>query len=243
MTLIRKVTMKYSSHLLSFIFCLITVKTLQSQNESPKNSIEIGINLIKQNTFYHFDLDFGDVALNKSNNAYGLSLSIPIKKFINFHTGLQLSNQGQPFLIETSEDELGKTLTSSRVEMKSQYIKIPLQFKLGGDKSNNKRLTFNFALGPQLSFLKKAKIIVNGIESNYSESMNNLTIDIAGNMGIDLKIINNIYLNLDYVFDYSITSAEPKLILHRYNNSHYSKIKKTTHNRTSGCLFGLSVLF
>ena len=114
---------------------------------------EIGINLIKQNTFYQFDLDREDIALKNSNYAYGLSVSIPINTFISFHTGLQLSNQGQSFLIVATEDNYGDLLTYFNAEIQLQYIKLPLMFRLGGDKSNNKRFTLNYSLGPQLSFI------------------------------------------------------------------------------------------
>tara|TARA_B100000809_G_C14975602_1_gene472570 strand:+ start:62 stop:778 length:717 start_codon:yes stop_codon:yes gene_type:complete len=238
--------MKFILNLFNIIFCLLAINTLYSQNESSKKPIEIGVNLIKQNTFYHSGVV--DVELNSSNFAYGLSLSIPISNFLNFHTGLQLSNQGQNFLIETSNNSTGTEPIYSDIEMELQYIKVPLQFKLGGNKLNNKRLTLNFILGPQLSFLKKATSTVDEAESNYSKSMNNLTIDIAGGIEVDVKIIKNIYFNLGYRFDYSITSAEPKTSLHYYYNSPgvaaQSGTKKiTTHNRTSGCLFGLSVIF
>lgn len=222
------------------------MNTLHSQTESPKKQLEVGMNLIKQNTFYHSEIV--DVELNSSNNAYGLSLSIPISNFLNFYTGMQLSNQGQRFLIETSNNSNGTDPIYSDIELELQYIKVPLQFKLGGNKLNNKRLTLNFILGPQLSFLKKATSIVDGIESNYSKSMNKFTVDIAGGIELDVKIIKNIYFNLGYRFDYSITSAEPTTSLNYYYNSPGITAQSgtktiTTHNRTSGFLFGLSVLF
>jgi hypothetical protein len=207
---------------------------LYSQEE---NKIEFGFNLIKQNTFYQYEFDVDNVALKNSNHGYGLSVSIPMNTFISFHTGLQLSNQGQSFLIVATEDNYGDALTYFSTEIKLQYIKLPLMFKLGGDKSKNKRLTLNASLGPQLSFLKKATTIFEGIEDDYAEFMNKKTIDIAGSIGIDCKIIKNIYFNIAYRFDYSITSAEPKRLI-----SPYTKKKIATHNRTKGCLFGFSFL-
>ena len=73
--------------------------------------------------------------------------------------------------------------------------------------------------------------------TDYTESMNSKTIDIAGGLGIDCKIIKHVYFNLAYRFDYSITSAEPAVV-----TNPYSKAKFSTHNRTSGCVFGFSVL-
>jgi hypothetical protein len=214
------------------------MNSLYCQNEGNEDSFEIGINLIKQNTFYHFDIDRDDIALKTSNYAYGVSLSIPIKKFISIRSGLQLSNQGQSFLIVASEDTYGFPLTYYSAELTLQYIKLPFEIKLGGDKSNKKRLTLNFSLGPQLSFLKSATSIVEGIDNDYDEFMNNATIDIVGSIGVDFKIIKNLYFNLAYRFDNSITSAAPKRTLNPY-----SKTKITTHNRTTGCLFGLSAFF
>lgn len=58
-------------------------------------------------------------------------------------------------MIETSNNSIRTEPIYSDIELELQYVKVPLQFNLNGNKLNNKRLTLNFIFGLQLSFKKK----------------------------------------------------------------------------------------
>lgn len=230
-------------------YCLILVAILSIQLSFSQ---DISIKYILQESNY-VDANYSNYTSNSKiltskNNAFGINIHFRLIEVLKFQTGLFYSRQIQEITSSEQINNQSNLETTQLIVYDFEYIKIPLQLKIIGNKKDGKRLYFNLAVGPQLSIIKSAGLKVSQdknapiyfspIDEDYKNKLKNPNLDISGNIGIDIRVYKNLFLYLGFNFDHSLTEPNKVKVKHITNGSENRVVSSTV---SKGIIFGLSI--
>ncbi len=162
-------------------------------------------------------------------------------------------------------------------EIRLRYLKIPVMFRLS---TNTERKTaFTFQVGPQLSYLVSVKQYVGNTNYPHNNQLprdpegepdfynvpdryntyETLVFDVAGGIGVEVKLRYNLKMHLQFRADYSLSDTENKEASYDvyqngqvtnvkfydspYTYPHYTGNRPKSSNLTGGLLLGFSYVF